>query len=59
LLALLELRIFLTQFALLYDIEPAQNHDVNKFDLSICDYFTVQKGPFYAVIKPRMIQSSG
>ena len=44
LLALLELRIFLVQFALNFNIQTAKDFDPDQFQRSIKDRFTVQKG---------------
>ncbi|KAL8283453.1 hypothetical protein RQP46_005863 [Phenoliferia psychrophenolica] len=54
-LAQLELRVFLTMFALHFDVKLADGFDVPKYEDSILDRFTVQKGPLDLVLTPRAI----
>lgn len=52
-LALLMMRYILATLILEFDISAAPQHDPVQFERSIKEYFTVQKGPFWAVVKPR------
>ena len=52
-LALLMVRYILARIMLEFEVTAAPQHDPVEFEKSIKEYFTLQKGPFWAVIKPR------
>ena len=54
-LGLLMVRYSLARLMLEFEIEAAPQHDPVEFERSIKEYFTVQKGPFWAVMRPRDI----
>lgn len=54
-LGLLMVRYSLARLMLEFEITAAPQHDPVVFDKSIKEYFTVQKGPVWVVMKPRDI----
>lgn len=36
-----------------FDVTAAPEHDHDAFEKSIKEYFSLQKGPFWAVVRPR------
>jgi hypothetical protein len=49
----MELRLFLARTVQRYHIEFARDYDVDSFEASIKDFFTMQMGPLEVVIKMR------
>lgn len=54
-LGLLMVRYSLARLMLEFEITAAPQHDPVEFERSIKEYFTVQKGPLWGVMKPREI----
>lgn len=54
-LGLLVVRYSLARLVHEFDVSAAQEHDSEMFERSIKEYLSVQKGPFWAVVRPRNV----
>lgn len=52
-LGLLVVRYSLARLVHEFDVSAAPEHDGEMFERSIREYLSVQKGPFWAVVRPR------
>lgn len=52
-LGLLVTRYSLARLVYEFDVTAAPEHDHDAFEKSIKEYFSLQKGPFWAVVRPR------